>query len=440
MAAVFDLDTERTARLGGTCELLQAFELIVASARRLDPHLRLDLARTFKAQSSALEADALAEITKATGDDRAAKKALQDGKTSKTAIKRAIKRGAAAAANPGLLDKAANGMSEEQFDVIADTADKTDGAAAVDDDFINDVAAVDPDQAKAVAAKFIQDRADKDKVQSEHDRQRRLRRAFRYISRKDGTHAITIAGDQVAITNMWDAISARGNEIYRADGSRDVQAGKHPRSSDQRKFDAAHELICGVTTTPSGTINQPRGSTSTDDRATQGREKKARIPTKTAPPQIFVVMTLDKYVGNDPKALAEQIGLGLIPDSVLADYLGHGQIIPMLFDRHGRPLWLGRLERHAGMYQRFALIARDKGCVLCGGPHQQCEAHHLLPWEAPAKGETNIDNLALLCGPCHRRLHADNRTLYRDDRRRWRTRAALPHETPPKRVEHPRRE
>ncbi|WP_340694060.1 hypothetical protein, partial [Hyphomonas sp.] len=44
-------------------------------------------------------------------------------------------------------------------------------------------------------------------------------------------------------------------------------------------------------------------------------------------PQIFVGLTLDQYVGLDPAAMAEQIGLGLIPDTVLAEYLEHADII-----------------------------------------------------------------------------------------------------------------
>lgn len=273
-----------------------------------------------------------------------------------------------------------------------------------------------------------------------------------YTSKKDGLDVITIAGDGVAIRNMRDAINARANDLYRVDGGRDLR-GKQPRTNDHRKFDAAHELLCGVTTTPTGTINQPRcaspdaesnGATGGRDGAdgdnTTSGQTSPHARVRPARPQIFVGLTLDKLVWNDPAAMAEQIGLGLIPDSVLADYLAHGDIIATLYDRHGQPLWLQRLKRNASMFQRFALIARDKGCVRCGAPHQQCEAHHLLPWEASARGETNLDNLALLCGSCHRQLHADNLTLFQDNDRKWRTRPALPHETPPQPVDYRRRE
>ena len=42
---------------------------------------------------------------------------------------------------------------------------------------------------------------------------------------------------------MWARIEARANELYIADGGRDVPDGEHPRTYMQRLFDAAYELI-----------------------------------------------------------------------------------------------------------------------------------------------------------------------------------------------------
>ncbi len=253
---------------------------------------------------------------------------------------------------------------------------------------------------------------------------RRERKAFNYVSKKDGLPTIALASDAVVNKAMWTAIKKRAKELYEADGGRDIATGLHPRTQQQRQLDAAYELICGVTTTPSGTIHQPRGG---------GKRGSGR-------PQIFVTMTLDKYLGLDPAAMAEQIGLGLLPDTVLAEYLEHADIIGALYDQNGQPLWLGRTKRHATLMQRYALIARDKACVKCGADHHDCEIHHLMPWSAPGNGQTNLNELVLLCGPCHRRLHADNHTLYQDHNNVWRTRPATPNETPPQRVDYPQRE
>ncbi|WP_423921545.1 HNH endonuclease signature motif containing protein [Candidatus Poriferisodalis sp.] len=52
-----------------------------------------------------------------------------------------------------------------------------------------------------------------------------------------------------------------------------------------------------------------------------------------------------------------------------------------------------------------ALVARDRGCVICQAAPSWCEAHHIVPWKAPARGRTDIDNLALLCFRYHHQLH-----------------------------------
>ena len=102
----------------------------------------------------------------------------------------------------------------------------------------------------------------------------------------------------------------------------------------------------------------------------------------------------------------------------------------VLYDCNGQPLWLGRAKRHASIMQRYALILRDKHCVMCGADHTKCDAHHCMPWNAPGKGLTDLDQLVLLCRSCHLQLHADNYTIYRDAKQQWRTRPATPDEIP----------
>jgi len=48
----------------------------------------------------------------------------------------------------------------------------------------------------------------------------------------------------------------------------------------------------------------------------------------------------------------------------------------------------------------------DKGCVLCLADISECEAHHLIPWNAPDKGQTNIDEMAMVCTDRHHFIHA----------------------------------
>ena len=93
----------------------------------------------------------------------------------------------------------------------------------------------------------------------------------------------------------------------------------------------------------------------------------------------------------------------------------------MLFDGDGQPLWHGQEVRLATDAQWRALIARDGGCVLCGADPRWCQAHHIVPWQPPARGPTNIDNLALVCGHDHHKLHTNGLTLVRDGPSQWHT-------------------
>lgn len=142
-----------------------------------------------------------------------------------------------------------------------------------------------------------------------------------------------------------------------------------------------------------------------------------------------------------------------LPDTVLERYGCQSMIAGTVFSQRGDVLWHGRTKRSATPAQLGALIARDGGCVLCGADASRCEAHHLKPFNAPIAGQTNIDELALVCASCHHWLHDDKRTLTytravppESDKRGeqrvargsppellWRTRPAKPEEVAPRR-------
>ena len=73
-----------------------------------------------------------------------------------------------------------------------------------------------------------------------------------------------------------------------------------------------------------------------------------------------------------------------------------------VFDADWANLALGR-TRNASDAQRLILAARDGGCVHCAAHTEHTHAHHTTPHAAG--GETTIDNLELLCGPCHTHHH-----------------------------------
>lgn len=101
----------------------------------------------------------------------------------------------------------------------------------------------------------------------------------------------------------------------------------------------------------------------------------------SAKPAVVVSIRLDG-LGTKP---AVQSGSGPISDDQLAYYAATSPIYALFTDSAGRPLWLGRTRRNATVAQFIALAVRDRGCGLCGASVQRCEAHHLVPWNAPQR-------------------------------------------------------
>ena len=66
---------------------------------------------------------------------------------------------------------------------------------------------------------------------------------------------------------------------------------------------------------------------------------------------------------------------------------------------------------------RRALVARDGHCVFpgCDRPAPWCDGHHLIFWADG--GPTKVENLGLICGPHHRKVHEEGWQLERKDGR-----------------------
>ena len=80
--------------------------------------------------------------------------------------------------------------------------------------------------------------------------------------------------------------------------------------------------------------------------------------------------------------------------------------------RRIQPLAVGRAHRFATPAQRTALAVRDGGCVLCHRPAAECQAHHLTDWAAG--GDTDLDNLVLLCWTHHRQVDLNRWSITRN--------------------------
>ena len=124
--------------------------------------------------------------------------------------------------------------------------------------------------------------------------------------------------------------------------------------------------------------------------------------------RVDVIVDVDTFIGTTrpvDEIRCELRGVGAI-DRVLMERLACTPHIGRVLTR-GRSeiLNLGRQVRIATPAQRRAVITRDQGCVWpnCKRPPAMCEIHHRTPWQHG--GHSNLDNLALLCGHHHTRVH-----------------------------------
>ena len=147
--------------------------------------------------------------------------------------------------------------------------------------------------------------------------------------------------------------------------------------------------------------------------------------------QLCIVMDLEYVATEGERGRCEIPGAGALARSELERLGCDADIYGIIFDGHGVPLYHGRKTRRVSPQQWRALVARDRGCVICGAKPSLCQAHHVKFWSRG--GRTDIDNLALLCHDHHRWVH-DNEITLRRDRNGWHVPTGLP---PPRRPGRP---
>ena len=120
--------------------------------------------------------------------------------------------------------------------------------------------------------------------------------------------------------------------------------------------------------------------------------------------QVIVRADLNDLLSGN--GIAEITGTGPIPASAADRLSCNAEVSIVLFDTELKPVYEAVLSRAPTAAQRRALIARDGGCIGCGAPPSECEAHHIIPWKRG--GPTRIDNLVLVCWSCHDKIHDHN--------------------------------
>lgn len=127
-------------------------------------------------------------------------------------------------------------------------------------------------------------------------------------------------------------------------------------------------------------------------------------------PAFWILLDPATFAGqhpDDPSDELHELPDGtFVPRRLVEQWLCDSTAARLVLGVSGQVLDLGRAARLANRAQRRALAARDRGCAVpgCDRPPNWCHAHHVVWWEDD--GDTDIDNLVLLCSHHHRRVHS----------------------------------
>ena len=132
--------------------------------------------------------------------------------------------------------------------------------------------------------------------------------------------------------------------------------------------------------------------------------------------------TNDNYlvtVHVDQSALAGSEGRSALPIESVKRLCCDSQAVVITENEKGEPLSIGRKTRIVPTAIQRALRARDSNCCTFPGCHNRrfLHSHHIEHWSNG--GETNLDNLMLLCTKHHTLVHEGGFRIEKDFRDRW---------------------
>jgi hypothetical protein len=115
----------------------------------------------------------------------------------------------------------------------------------------------------------------------------------------------------------------------------------------------------------------------------------------------------------DETALHGGAGRADVPLETVKRLACDASLVVVTEDERGTPLSVGRKQRTVSTPIRRALWARDRHCTFPGCQRTRfVDAHHVHHWVDG--GQTNADNLVLLCSQHHRLLHEGGYRIRRD--------------------------
>ena len=225
-----------------------------------------------------------------------------------------------------------------------------------------------------------------------------------------GSGATTAAGRSSAKTSDADRRPANDawgdhHSASPVDRPADPGASGHSARDDMPEIDPARpDKSTHNSSTPDGSDH----GGSTPDTSTlggAGQEMFGRyIPGHGPKAHLTVTIDFNALKAATARATGETVFGDDLSAAAVRRLACDAQVIPVVLGSKSQPLDVGTTKRLVTAPMRLALNARDRGCVVCGAPPVQCEAHHLVHWIAG--GKTCVSNLVLLCKRHHVDLHS----------------------------------
>ena len=294
--------------------------------------------------------------------------------------------------------------------------DTSPNAVQDDTEFVNLAKTLPPDEFAQASQRWTAQHQNAEDLAERHRRNRRSR-SVRFWNGDDGTVQMRGAFDAEMGVRIQARIRDEAERLRQADrrllrngtaanpedaalqeSARNSSSGDEAvRTRDQRMADALYCILIDAPTRRASDDSAAGDTASGDGTGSEGH--------KAHSTQIIVRADLADLL-DEHGGIGEIAGAGLLPAGVVDRLSCNADVSVVLFGDQLTPLYEAVASRAPTAAQRRALIARDGGCIGCGAPPGDCEAHHIIPWKRG--GPTKIDNLVLVCWSCHDRIHDHN--------------------------------
>lgn len=237
-------------------------------------------------------------------------------------------------------------------------------------------------------------------------------RSFRMWTTQDGmTHGAFVFDDESAAwlrTVIDTALRPRRGGPRFTDSTQQDSARKlveDPRTNEQ----LAHDLLLDVLR--AGTLAEAESVLG----VRQAGVRLVQVVDREAYERSIAVTGAHETVSDIWDSARFEDGGEPVPGETAAQQRCNSGVIPVIVDKSGNPLNMGREQRLYTSQQRIALAIRDGGCRWnsCDRPASYCEAHHIDEWSTD-KGRTDVDRGILLCRFHHMQLHNGGWKITRD--------------------------